>query len=247
LLPKHRAITHVAGNPWDDVPRDATTKRTTMVTTAQLRAWIQQSVSHVKLALAIAALAPKLRLSNILSLRWTTGEVDLRAGLITVQEHKTLERTRLPLVVPISPMLSAILTHAQIRRDQRTTYVINYKGQRVRSLKTGLKNAAKRAGLTYGLKRGGATFHTLRHYAATTLAALGVPEALRREAMGHQDLATTQIYTHLAAQHQREPLAQLANATPLDDLFVTRPPTNSPTTGPLNGATDGTQAIAVRY
>jgi integrase len=230
LLPKHRAITGVSVNPWDHVPRDATKRRTTMVTAEQLRAWIREAAYHVKLALAIAALAPKLRMANILSLRWQAPEVDLKAALITVLEHKTADATGLPLVVPITPVLGAILEHAHARRDRRTPYVITYHGQRVRSLKTGLRSAARRAGLVYGLRKGGATFHTLRHYAATTLAALGVPEALRRDTMGHQDVSTTQIYTHLAAQHQRAPLAQLAAATPLQDLFVISTPTNLPTT-----------------
>jgi integrase len=223
LLPKHRAITHVAINPWDHVPRDPTKRRTTMVTADQLRTWIQESAYHVKLALAIAALAPKLRLTNILSLRWHAPDVDLKAALITVQEHKTATSTGLPMVVPITPVLMAILQHAHARRDRHCAYVITYGGQQVRSLKTGLKNAARRANIPYGLKRGAATFHTLRHYAATTLATLGVPEALRRDTMGHKNVSTTQIYTHLAAQHQREPLAQLAAATPLQDLFVVEP------------------------
>lgn len=232
LLPKHRPITNVTVNPWEHVPRSPTRRRSTMVTAEQLRAWIREAATHVKLALAVAALAPKLRLENILSLKWDM--VDLKTGLITVQEHKTLARTGLPLVVPITPMLGAIVQHAHTRRDRRCPYVITYHGQRVRSLKTGLKNAAKRANLTYGLRKGGTTFHTLRHYAATTLAALGVPEALRRDTMGHLDISTTQIYTHLAAQHQRGPLAQLAAATPLEDLFVlgrADSPTNSPTNG----------------
>jgi integrase len=230
LLAKHKAMTNVSANPWDDVPRDSTKRRSTMVTTAQLRMWMQKSAYHVKLAIAIAALAPKLRLANILGLRWGTNDVNLQTSLITVQEHKTLAETGLPLVVPISPMLKAILEHAHTRRDKRTHAVISYKGTRIRSLKTGLRNAARRAGISYGLKKGGVTFHSLRHYAATTLAALGVPEGLRKETMGHQDLATTQIYTHLAAQHQREPLAQLAAVTPLADLFVAPSPTKSPTT-----------------
>jgi integrase len=230
LLPKYRALTHVTANPWDGVPRDRVTKRTTMVTSDQLRAWVKEAAYHVKLALTIAALAPKLRLANILGLRWVSSQVNLQAGLITVQEHKTAALTGLPLVVPITPMLGAILEYAHRRRDKRCDHLITYKGRRVRSLKTGLRASAKRAGLTYGLRKGGATFHTLRHYAATTLAALGVPEALRRDTMGHQDIATTQIYTHLAAQHQRAPLAQLAEATPLQDLFIIQSPTNFPTT-----------------
>lgn len=230
LLARHRPITKVTLNPWAFEPRETTPRRVTMVTTEQLRAWINASSYHVKLALAIAALAPKLRLSNVLSLRWGQ-EVNLRGGLITVEHHKTLRTTKLPLVVPISDMLGVILAHAHARRDRDCSCVIAYRGRPVKSIYTGLRKAAKRANVRYGLK-GGATFHTLRHYAGTTLAALGVSEALRMDTMGWTDAQTPRVYTHLVAQHLRAPLAQLASATPLQDLFLpagAKSSTNLPT------------------
>jgi integrase len=230
LLPKHKAVTQVTTNPWTDVPRDSTKRRSTNVTIEQLRAWIRASAPHVKLALAIAALAPKLRVANVLSLQWGI-EIHLKRSTIVVEEHKTMRGTGLPLVVPITPTLGMILAHAYVRRDTSSRSVIAYRGRRIKSLKTGLRNAARRAGLDYGLlvKRG-VTFHTLRHYAATTLAALGVSDALKRDTMGWQDMSTARIYEELTASHQVGPLAQLAEATPLADLFVTSGPTNLPTT-----------------
>ena len=41
------------------------------------------------------------------------------------------------------------------------------------------------------------------------------PEGLRKEVMGHESLATTQWYTHLAPVHERAPPEQLSAALPL--------------------------------
>ena len=65
----------------------------------------------------------------------------------------------------------------------------------MKSIRGGLQLAVERAGLPFGRKDGGATFHTLRHTAASLLAELGEPEAIRKEVMGHRDIATTQRYT----------------------------------------------------
>ena len=51
--------------------------------------------------MAIGALAPKLRLGNILELRWERHlDADLR--FITVHDHKTPHATQKPLVAPVS-------------------------------------------------------------------------------------------------------------------------------------------------
>ena len=64
-----------------------------------------------------------------------------------------------------------------------------------------------------------------------TLAELRVPEALRKETMGHKEIRTTQIYTHLWPMNQVEPLAQLSAATPLSDLFRNEAPAPAATDG----------------
>jgi hypothetical protein len=92
----------------------------------------------------------------------------------------------------------------------------------VKSIRGGLQLAVERAGLPFGRKEGGATCHTLRHTAASLLAELGEPEAIRKEVMGHRDIATTQRYTHLRPVHEIPAHERLADAVPIADL-VTAP------------------------
>ena len=61
-----------------------------------------------------------------------------------------------------------------------------------------IKNAAKRAGIT---KR--VTPHTLRHTFATHLLEGGADLRAVQEMMGHADLATTQLYTHVDRDYLR--------------------------------------------
>jgi integrase len=79
---------------------------------------------------------------------------------------------------------------------------------------------SRRAGLPYGRALGGITFHTLRHTAASLLAELGEPEAIRKEVMGHRNSATTQRYTHLRPVHEIPAHERLAEAVPIADLVT---------------------------
>ena len=63
------------------------------------------------------------------------------------------------------------------------------------------------------------------------LAELRVPEAIRKETMGHKEIRTTQIYTHLRPVHQIEPLEQLSQVTPLSDLLPLLLPSQQATKG----------------
>jgi hypothetical protein len=47
-------------------------------------------------------------------------------------------------------------------------------------------------------RRGGITFHSLRHTLGTRMAAVGVPMRTLREWMGHRDFTTTLIYADFA-------------------------------------------------
>lgn len=211
-----RALTGVTANPWVGVARDPVARRTVVLTAEMLRAWIAASPPHVRLALTIAALAPKLRLANILRLRWGD-EVDLVAGFIVVSHHKTAARTGHPLAVPVSRSLRRVL---EAYRGQDGSAVIQYRGRPVRSIRRALRAAAARAGVRYGRDRAGVTFHTVRHAMATLLAELAVPEASRMAVMGHTDLSTTMYYTHLRPTHEQPILDRLGRALTLDELVL---------------------------
>jgi integrase len=216
LLPAYRASSGVTLNPFRDVPRETVVERTVTIAIEDLRSWLRNASYHVRLAVAIAALAPKLRLANVLALTWQE-HIDPDLRFITVHQHKTARKLRRPQVVPISEQLRVILRDA---RQRTRTYVVEYRQRPVKSIRGGLQSAVERAGLPYGRAVGGATFHTLRHTAASLLAELGEPEAIRKEVMGHRDIATTQRYTHLRPVHEIPAHERLADAVPIADLVT---------------------------
>jgi integrase len=229
IRPRWRAVTHVTVNPMSGTERDPVRSRKATLTPDQLRAWIYAAPPHVRLALAIGALAPKLRKSSILALRWDRNfDPDLQ--FITVHDHKTIRSTREPQVTPIDPQLRAILEpFRKAAKRSRKKHVILFRGQPVKDIKKALAAAAKRAKIPYG--RADVTFHSLRHTMATLMAEVGIPEQLRKDTMGHSDLRTTQGYTHLRPIHERAPLAALSEKMALQGTVQ----------GPRHGTDQNTQ------
>jgi integrase len=216
-LPQYAPRTGVEANPFVDLERPRTRARQVTVTAVELRRWLQHTPRHAQLALAIAALAPKLRLENVLSLRWDQS-FDPGLQFITVREHKTMDVTGQPMVVPIVPALRTMLKAAA--KERTCPYVIAFRGERVHSIRHAVRTGAEAAGLTYGRDvADGVTFHTIRHTAATLLAQVpSLTEAQRAATMG-QDIQTTQRYTHLKPAHQRPVLERLAARLRLGDIM----------------------------
>src|SRR5207248_9067903 len=100
-LPRYRRLTGNPINPMTGVPRDRRVRRNVDLTPEQIVAWIQAASYHVRLAVAIAALAPKLRLQNVLTLEWAQ-HIDRQLQRITVFDHKTDLATQEPIVVLVS-------------------------------------------------------------------------------------------------------------------------------------------------
>ncbi len=215
--------TGVRSNPFETMERYRRRGRRVTVTAEELREWLQHTPRHAQIAIAIAALAPKLRLRNVLELRWGSS-FDDGFHFITVAEHKTVDVTGEPMVVPISTPLRTLLEvlHGTWERSRhKTTYVVTYRDHPVQSIRGSVRAGAKAAGLKYGREvKGGVTFHTIRHTAATLLAELPyLTEAQRAATMG-QDIPTTQGYTHLRPESQRPVLEALGKVMDLDALLT---------------------------
>lgn len=226
LLPAYRRKANVTQNPFVHLERDRVPSRDAVLTLEQLRAWMKAAAPHARVAMAIAAYAPELRVASILQLEWRE-HFDPELTRIVVRDHKTAQRTGRPQVIPIPVGLQGIL---QWVREQKPTarYVITYRDEPVESLKTGLRNAVDRANrnlpaeqqITYGVRDAGVTFHAIRHTIATLLADWGVPEKIRQMVMGHASPQTTQKYTHMAAMAKKQPLARLGRRLQLVDAVV---------------------------
>ncbi len=225
MQPQWRKKTGVTMNPFAGLYRDRTGGREVALEPDDVRKLLRQASYHVRLAVAIGALAPKLRLANILQLEWSR-DIDKQLRYITVEEHKTRAHTGRPLVIPISDQLREILEDA--RRRSTSDRVVTYRGEPIAEVRGGLRMAAERAGLPYGrFTTDGLTFHTLRHTAATIMLELDIATGKRKAVMGHQTASTTEKYEHMKPRKERAPVEQLSQALPIKDLVMAariRPP-----------------------
>jgi len=91
------------------------------------------------------------------------------------------------------------------RKDKNEALFINYRGKNpknrlsIRSVERIVKKYAILAGLPSNV-----VCHTLRHSFATDLLQKGVDLRIVQEFLGHKNVATTQIYTHVTRPKLRE-------------------------------------------
>lgn len=220
--PALRLETGVTWNPFAGVEREPTPRRHVAANPAELRKWIKHAPYHCALALAIGALAPKLRLRNILDLQWS--QVNFKKRMLRIDAHKTVGHTGKPLVVAMSSGLEELLKRARKRQPKNATYVVTYRGEPVTSIIDGVRAAAKAAKIPYGLKKNGVTFHSLRNTAATLMKRSKIPADDRQHAMGHTTLAMTQSYEVLDVDDERPAMEALALALPLTEDVMAAPP-----------------------
>ena len=145
--------------------------------------------------------ASGVRVSELVELPLSALDVD--EGFATILGKGSKER-----IVPVGePALRAL---GRYLRDVRPTLdgggglgrvFLNARGRPLRreAVWTIVKDAARRAGITRKVSP-----HTLRHTFATHLVEGGADLAAVQELLGHADISTTQIYTHLDRDYLRE-------------------------------------------
>jgi integrase/recombinase XerD len=142
-----------------------------------------------------------LRVSELLSLR--EGDVDIEGGLVRCVGKGDKER-----VVPMGHAAAAAVDRYE--RDGRRTLL---RGRRRAELILNARGAPlTRQGFDYIIRKvlkradmlGQASAHTFRHSFATHLLAAGADLRSVQEMLGHANVATTQLYTHVTIEHLRE-------------------------------------------
>ncbi len=144
--------------------------------------------------------ATGLRVSELVGL--TLKQVDLRRGVVRPRGKGSKERV-VPMVPQAVAKLQAYLAQGRPRllRGKESPFIfINRRGGRLsrQGFWKILKQYARQAGVR------DLSPHTLRHSFATHLLSRGANLRALQMLLGHADLATTQIYTHLDAARLRE-------------------------------------------
>ncbi len=102
--------------------------------------------------------------------------------------------------------VKAVDAYLKKRNDKEKALFIRHKGPRSadkrltsRSVENIVKKYSKKAGIPIIT-----TPHTIRHTYATDLLAQGVDLRVIQEFLGHRNIATTQVYTHITSQRLRD-------------------------------------------
>lgn len=144
--------------------------------------------------------ASGMRVSELVSLN--LGDVDTEGGYVRCFGKGSKER-----LIPIHPQavqaIKEYITETRpqlLRSDAELALFLNLRGDRLtrQGLWQKLKDYAKSAGLGKVV-----TPHTLRHSFATHMLSGGADLRSVQELLGHANISTTQIYTHLTSEHLR--------------------------------------------
>ena len=146
--------------------------------------------------------ASGLRVSEIVGL--SMDQVSLQRGLLRLIGKGDKERL-VPMGEEAQDRLEQYLNHARVdllKQQQSNAVFITARGQAMtrQAFWYMIKRSAKKAAISFELSP-----HTLRHSFATHLLNHGADLRVVQMLLGHSDLSTTQIYTHVA----RERLKQL--------------------------------------
>jgi len=131
-------------------------------------------------------------------------DVDLELGVLRARGKGSKERV-VPVGGAAARAVGAYLSHGRPRligdHVGEARLFLNHRGGRL--TRQGLYKIVQRHARTAGLE-GRMSPHTLRHTFATHLLAGGCDLRSLQEMLGHSDIATTQLYTHLSAERLKD-------------------------------------------
>ncbi|MFX1317854.1 MAG: site-specific tyrosine recombinase/integron integrase [Promethearchaeota archaeon] len=122
-------------------------------------------------------------------------DIDFAEGNIRVRGKGDKER----IVFLTVPAMNAIVEYLQFRPATGPLF-LNRRGQRLSPLtvQRTVRVVAQHAGVTIKV-----TPHALRHSFATHMLERGADVRVLQELLGHSNISTTQIYTHVSLAHER--------------------------------------------
>ena len=147
--------------------------------------------------------ATGMRVTELVSLDMENLNLDPRSPFVRCIGKGAKERS-IPIHDHALEALNGYLEDGRpmmVRNHEETALFVNRRGERLtrQGFWLILKGYAKSANLGDGV-----TPHTLRHSFATHMLRGGLPLRNVQEMLGHANISTTQVYTHLTSDHVRE-------------------------------------------
>ena len=98
-------------------------------------------------------------------------------------------------------MADDLKEQAELQKSQNQEYLFTGPNGKLssRNIQKIMQNVAKKAGIKKSVHP-----HTLRHSFATHLLESGIDIRMIQELLGHADLSTTQIYTHVSSEEMKK-------------------------------------------
>lgn len=141
-----------------------------------------------------------IRSKELLNIR--VSDIDFERRVIRIRETKNGEERVVFFTAETENLLRKYLNRKKLKEDDRI-FSISYQA---------LYKIIRRIGIRAGIK--GLRPHILRHTFATTAIRRGVPLPALQRILGHRDIKTTQIYTHLAVGDLEKIYRQVFESSP---------------------------------
>ncbi len=141
-----------------------------------------------------------LRVGELVSLN--IDDLDLRAGMLRVIGKGRRERIAMVGRYAAKAVKEYLLFRERLAGDREPALFVNKFGKRLTA--RSVQNIIRKRMIEAGIWREGISVHTIRHSFATHLLNRGANLREVQELLGHKNLITTQIYTHLTVDKMRQ-------------------------------------------
>ena len=128
-------------------------------------------------------------------------DVKLRSSILIVTKGKGNKRRVIPMSKGVKEDLSKYNNYRRKVKVRTKAFILNSRDRRMReyTYNKHLKSLLEKAKIKKNI-----TIHNLRHSIASHLIEQGIPVGQVRDFLGHSQLETTQIYTHINKQQIRD-------------------------------------------
>ena len=154
--------------------------------------------------LVLFAVMTGMRMSEILNVQWEQVDLDRKIILVKNTSNFTTKSKR-NRNVPMNDGLALILTRRKQNASCPLVFHRDNQPHTVDNVTKRFKQYVRASNLDDALH-----FHSLRHTTASLLVQAGVSIYNVKEILGHSQIATTLIYTHLTESHLKESVNQIS-------------------------------------